>query len=122
VPAQASAVEARRLPRLATKLLEDAANAEKIFVFRSADPLIPEGAAAVRAALARRGDVTVLWLTDGAPGSPGAVERIGHGLLRGYHPRGNAPIDSLVSVLANAWLLAEQQRGRKASALTSALS
>jgi len=84
--------------------------------------LIPEGAAAVRAALARRGDVTVLWLTDGAPGSPGAVERIGHGLLRGYHPRGNAPIDSLVSVLANAWLLAEQQRGRKASALTSALS
>ena len=122
VPAHASAREARRLPRLAAKLLEDVAAAEKIFVFRTGDPLIAEGAEAVRAALAMRGDVTLLWLTDGAPELLGGVEQIGHGLLRGYHPRGNAPIDSLVSVLANAWVLAEQQRSATTRAAKLALS
>jgi hypothetical protein len=122
VPPHAPALESRRLPRLATKLLEDAANAEKIFVFRSPDPLIAEAAEAVRAALAHRGDVTVLWLTDGAPGSLGGVQQIDHGLLRGYHPPGDAPIESLVSVLANAWVLAQQQRAKNTEALPLALS
>jgi hypothetical protein len=105
VPRFASEREARRLPRLAAKLLEDAAGLSKIFVLRTGDPLNEVGAHAVRAALARHGDVTVLWLTDGPPEMLGCVEQIGHGLLRGYHPRGGPPMDSLLSALANAWRL-----------------
>jgi hypothetical protein len=44
-------------------------------------------------------------LTDGPPGALGSVEQICHGLLRGYHPRGGPPMDSLLSALANAWPL-----------------
>ena len=89
-------------------------------LFRS-DPLVPEAAEAVRAALARRGDVTVLSLTDGPPGSLGRAEQIGHGLLRGYHPPADAPIESLVSVLANAWVLTKRQRTKNTEALPLAL-
>jgi len=105
VPPYARAREARRLPRLAAKLLEDAAEFSKIFVLRTGDPLTEPGALAVRAALARHGDVTVLWLNDGPPEMLGSAEQIGHGLLRGYHPRGGPPMDTLLSALANAWRL-----------------
>jgi hypothetical protein len=109
-PPRAVAREPARAARLAEKLLEDLAANEKIFAFRTGAPLTERGAEALRAALARRSDVTALWLTDGPPELWGSVEQISHGLLRGYHPASAHHMDQLLSVLAGAWVLREHAR------------
>jgi hypothetical protein len=110
-PDNAKARAGRIYPRLAAKLLEDAAEGSKIFAFR-AERLTEAGAVALRAALGALGDVTILWLMDGSEEQRGGTERIGHRLLRGYATANLDEPEQLVSVLANAWILAEEERGR----------
>jgi hypothetical protein len=111
-PDDAVARAGRTLPWLAEKLLEDVASADKIFVYRAQQPIPKEGALALRAALGTIGDVTLLWLTEGTDTQRGTVERIGHRLLHGYACAVDGPDEEIVSVMANAWILAEEERGR----------
>ena len=99
------------MPRLAEKLLEDAANGDKIFAFRTDVPMLAEGAVALRAMLGAIGDVTLLWITDGTDAQCGGVERIGHRLLRGYAVVVDGPDEHFVSIMANAWILSQAERG-----------
>jgi len=110
-PGDAIARAGRTLPRLAEKLLEDAASGDKIFVFRSEQAMVEAGAVALRAVLGALGDVTLLWMTEGSDTQTGGVERIGHRLLRGYAHAVNGPDEEIVSVMANALILAEEERG-----------
>jgi len=110
-PDNAKALAGRIYPRLAEKLLEDAAEGSKIFAFRAEERLIEAGAVALRAALGALGDVTILWLMDGSEEQRGGVERIGHRLLRGYATANLDEPEQLVSVLANAWILSVEERG-----------
>jgi hypothetical protein len=108
-PGDAVARAGRTLPRLAEKLLEDAASGDRIFVYRAQQPIPKDGAAALRAVLGALGDVTLLWLTEGTEPQRGTVERAGHRLLHGYARAVDGPDEEIVSVMANAWILAEEE-------------
>ena len=76
--------EARRVPFLVRKLLEDLESGEKIFVFHGMQPLTPESAADLKADLGRYGPGTLLWVEQADAGrKPGSVEWVAPGLLRG---------------------------------------
>ncbi len=102
-----------RLPRLAEKLIEDIAQADRVIVFRIPNPGAGEPAIlAVKAAIRRFSDAQLVWLVNDGSRPPGFVERLACGVLRGHiEPAEIAPIippQTVVSVLANALILIRQ--------------
>jgi hypothetical protein len=98
---------ARGMPLLVRKFFEDAAQAEKIFVFQRRDVTTLPEAEAVLTALSLWGDVTLLWVQQDAA-LAGGVERLSARLLRGFVDfDGTAPAgsdESWLRMLTNAWL------------------
>ena len=105
-------LEARRLPRLADKLMEDVAAGERIFVMRFSEPGGEEAARAVLAALRHYGEADMVWLVMGEGGEPGSVERLASGLIRGHVDVPAVELestpDTMLSILANAYVLIRQ--------------
>ena len=103
-----------RNPWLAGKLMQDIAEAEKIFVVRISEPVDEAGIMAVLATLRHYGNAMVLWLVTDGSLPPGSVERLPCGLLRGHleSPASGREIspESMLSALANAWVLLRQAR------------
>ena len=80
--------EARRLPLLRRKLIEDLEEARKIFVFHGMRPLAEAEARALARALRAYGQTTLLWVELADDEHPsGAVEARADGLLKGYIDR-----------------------------------
>jgi hypothetical protein len=104
--------ESRRLPRLADKLMEDIAAAERIFVLRISEPATEPAALAVLAALRRFGEAEMVWLVTDGTQPAGSAERLPCGLVRGHleAPETGRPIspDTMMSALANAFILLRQ--------------
>jgi hypothetical protein len=97
--------EARQLPRLRRKLIEDLEEARKIFVYhgmrRLPEPLIRRLAMAMRA----YGPTTLLWVELYDPDHPsGTVENLGGGVLKGYIDR-FAPGDNAHDLSLEGWTL-----------------
>jgi hypothetical protein len=111
-PRQALDVLARRLPRLADKLMEDVAAGDRIFLMRFSEAGGEEAARAVLAALRHHGDAEMVWLVIDETRQTGSVERLESGLIRGYvdvpTPGRDASPDTMLSILANAWVLLQQ--------------
>jgi hypothetical protein len=111
-PARGFVEAAARLPRLADKLMEDIAAGDKIFLMRFSEPGGVEVARAVLAALRYYGDADMVWLVADGSGLPGSVERLEPGLIRGHvdmpRPGQAESLDTLMSVLANAFVLLRQ--------------
>jgi hypothetical protein len=105
------AQQGARLNFLKRKLMEDAANGEKIFVIKRAHPLRPEEVLPLYAILNELGWNWLLWVVPADQTHPsGTVEVLLPGLLRGYvdrfAPNDNAPDLSLpawVAVCEAAW-------------------
>ena len=74
-----------RFQLLRRKLLEDIADANKIFVVKSTPDLPLDTATRIARALRAKGPAWLLWgVVDGAPGqAPGEVAIVEDGLLRG---------------------------------------
>jgi hypothetical protein len=80
--------EARRLPLLRRKLIEDLEEARKIFVFHGMRPLGEAEARTLARALRAYGQTTLLWVELADDEHPaGAVEARADGLLKGYIDR-----------------------------------
>jgi hypothetical protein len=104
--------ETTRLPFLRRKLIEDAENAEKIFILKRPHPIHDAEAVAVWAALNLYGPNDLLYISPHEAGVPGAVDAIRPGLFRGYVDRGpglGPDMASWLSVCANAHLLARNR-------------
>jgi hypothetical protein len=107
--------EAKRLPFLRRKLLEDLEEASKVFVYRGMhrlpQPLVLRLVAAMRA----YGPTTLLWVErEDSEHSAGTVDWVAPGLLKGYidrfAPAENAhalSIDCWVAICRNALRLAQ---------------
>jgi hypothetical protein len=94
------AIEIKKAGLLRRKLIEDLTEGEKIFVYKSMQPIDRSKVDALVAAMRRYGPTTLLWVTLSEPGRmPGTVERLGDGLLRGYLDRFAPPLDAYDSSL-----------------------
>jgi hypothetical protein len=108
--------EAKQLPRLRRKLVDDLMEARKIFVYHSMQPLPQPLVRRLLAAMRAYGPSTLLWVELQDKGHPaGTVERIGTGLLKGYidrfAPGENAhdlSLEGWVALCRSAWALAPQ--------------
>jgi hypothetical protein len=108
--------EARQLPLLRRKLIEDLEQAGKIFVYHGMAPLSETQARELSVAMQAYGPATLLWVELYDEAHPaGTVESAGEGLLKGYidrfAPGENAHDLSLAGWIAlcrRAWAL----RGR----------
>ncbi len=77
--------ERRNLVLLKRKFLADLADARRIYMFRSLAPVAATEAHALAQALRRKGDATLLWVSEAhRTQAPGDVVRLGPGLLRGW--------------------------------------
>jgi hypothetical protein len=77
--------QTRILPFLVNKLIGVLESAEKILVFRQNEPLAANALIDLRAALARFGPSTLLWVQPARPGHPpGTVDLIDDALMVGY--------------------------------------
>lgn len=96
--------EARRLPILLRKLLQDFLESDKTFIFRGMGALPEEEIMPLAAALRRFGPNTLLYVTlaDGAHRS-GTVEQRIPGFLVGYIDR-FAPSENAHDLLLNDWI------------------
>lgn len=103
-PAAIQAREARRLPFLIRKLIEDLTEGEKIFVFHGMEPLAEAQVRELSAAIRAYGPGTLLWveLAD-ATHPPGSVVQIGPGLLKGHMDR-FAPGENAHDLSLDCWL------------------
>jgi hypothetical protein len=80
--------QATRLNFLKRKFMEDVAAGEKIFVLKRSPPLRPEEVLPIYAALNETGRTWLLWMVPAdAAHTPGSVEVLLPGLLRGYIDR-----------------------------------
>lgn len=94
-----------RLPFLKRKLLEDLAEAEKLFVYRGETRLVPEEVEALLAALRRHGPNKLLLVEEIRDGRlAGSVEPAAPDLLRGYVTR-LAPLQYAIGFLPDDWLM-----------------
>ncbi len=101
-----------RSPWLAGKLMHEIAEAAKIFVVRISEHVDESAIMAVLAALRHYGDARLLWLVTDGSLPPGSVERLPNGLLRGHLDSPatgrEIPPETIMGVLANAWVLIRQ--------------
>ena len=96
--------EARRLPLLVRKLLEDLDRAEKIFVCHGMRPLSEMEARTLLAGLRRYGPNTLLWVEVGdADHPPGNVAWCTEGLLKAYIDR-FAPGEDAHDLSLDCWI------------------
>jgi hypothetical protein len=103
-PDEIAVREARRLPLLTRKLIEDITLGEKIFVYHGMEALTLDQAQALVAVLRSYGPATLLWveLADELH-SPGTVEQIQPGLLKGYMDR-FAPGENAHDLSLDCWI------------------
>ncbi len=101
-PRHLAVPQAQRLAFLRRKFLEDAAEAEKIFVLTRTDCLTEAEALAVYCALTLLGPCTLLWTTFGDPAATGQVTRVAPGFLHGEL----GPIDGVRYATPDAWRMA----------------
>lgn len=103
-PADIHMREARRLPFLITKLIEDLTEGEKIFVFHGMKPLTEAEACELADAIRAYGPGTLLWveLADDAH-PPGSVIPIAPGLLKGHMDR-FAPGENAHDLSLGCWI------------------
>lgn len=96
--------EARRLPFLIRKLIEDLTEGEKTFVFHGMRPLVESQARQLAAAIRAYGPGRLLWveLADAAH-PPGTVVDLGAGLLKGHIDR-FAPGEDAHDLSLDGWL------------------
>jgi hypothetical protein len=115
--AEIEAREARRVPFLVRKLVEDLQAGEKLFVYRGMAPMPEADARALAAALRAYGPATLLWveLAD-ASHPPGDVHWVGEGLLKAhidrFAPGDNAhdfSVESWVMLCRRAWGLRQER-------------
>lgn len=103
-PAALQAREARRLPFLVRKLLEDLTDASKIFVFHAQDSLSHQQAADLHAALRAYGPCQLLWVDlDDHLNPPGTVVEVAPGLLKGHINR-FAPPNNAHDLSLDGWV------------------
>ena len=121
--------EARRLPLLIRKLMEDLKQAEKIFIFHGMEPLSDIEARALLARLRGFGPNTLLWLELADATHPaGTVEWLGEGLLKGYMDRfapgedaHDLSLDCWVAVCREAYRLRRDEEASQFSAAMPAI-
>ena len=95
--------QATRLNFLKRKLLEDIGTGEKIFVLKRTPPLRPEEVLPLYATLNELGRNWLLWMVPSDPAhTPGTVEMLLPGLLRGYVDR-FAPAENAHELSLTAW-------------------
>jgi hypothetical protein len=96
--------EAKQLPLLRRKLIEDLEERRKIFVYHGMHPLPEPLVRRLAAALRVYGPTTLLWVELYDSEHPaGTVERIGEGLLKGHIDR-FAPGDNAHDLSLEAWV------------------
>ena len=103
----------RNVRFLVDEFIADLENPEKIFVFRQNEPLSAIDLVDLRAALARFGRSTLLWVTQACAGHPpGSVDVIDRYLMVGYvkrlaerHNVPNLDVESWMTVIRRAWAL-----------------
>jgi hypothetical protein len=103
-PEQIHAREARRVPFLLRKLIEDLEAGEKIFVFHGMAPLTAGEAHSLWQAIRRYGSGTLLWVERATTGhGPGSVDQLEEGLYKGYVDR-FAPGENAHDLSLGCWL------------------
>lgn len=103
-PEQVGAREARRLPLLIRKLIEDLEQGDKIFVYHGMEPMTLDQASALSAMLGRYGNGTLLWVEPAdREHAAGSVERLAPRLLKGYIDR-FAPGDNAHDLSLGCWI------------------
>lgn len=96
--------QSARLQFLQRKLLEDLGNGEKIFVCKRNKPVADQEIMALHAALSRYARNTLLWVAPAdTQHTPGSVERLMPGLLKGYIDR-FAPYENAHDLSFEVWL------------------
>jgi len=96
--------EAKQLPLLRRKLIEDLEEGRKIFVYHGMQPLPEPLVRRLVAALRVYGPATLLWVELHNHEHPaGTVERIGEGLLKGYIDR-FAPGENAHDLSLGGWI------------------
>ena len=96
--------EAKRLPFLRRKLIEDLEEGNKIFVYRGMHRLPQPLVLRLVAALRAYGPTTLLWVEQEEPEHPaGTVERVATGLLKGYIDR-FAPAENAHALSLDCWV------------------
>jgi len=96
--------EAKRLPFLRRKLLEDLEEASKIFVYRGMHRLPQPLVLRLVAAMHAYGPTTLLWVELQDPDHPaGTVEWVATGLLKGYIDR-FAPAENAHALSLDCWI------------------
>jgi hypothetical protein len=96
--------EAKRLPFLRRKLLEDLQDASKIFVYRGMHRLPQPLMLRLVAAMHSYGPTTLLWVELQDPAHPaGTVEWVAAGLLKGYIDR-FAPGENAHALSLDCWI------------------
>lgn len=96
--------EAVRLGFLRRKLLEDLANGEKIWVWKSNLDVAVDRVERLIAELRRRGPNILLWVVRADPAHrPGTVERIADDFFKGYVER-FAPYGAADDISLHSWL------------------
>lgn len=96
--------EARRLPLLIRKLIEDLELGEKIFVYHGMRPLTGDQASGLAVALEHYGPSALLWVEAADSNhAPGTVERLAPRLLKGYIDR-FAPGENAHDLSLDCWI------------------
>jgi hypothetical protein len=114
--------EAKRLPLLRRKLMEDLEEGNKIFVYRGMRRLPQPLVLRLVAAMQEYGPTTLLWVElEDANHPTGTVEALTSGLLKGYidrfAPGENAhalSLDAWIAICRNAWSIAQSPSRRNA--------
>jgi hypothetical protein len=103
-PEAIHAREAKCLPLLARKLVEDLTEGRKLFVYHALEPVQESHAAELAEVIRTYGPGTLLWVEcAGAAHRPGRIVRIGPGLLKGYIDR-FAPGENAHDFSFEGWL------------------
>ena len=109
--------QSKRLAFLQQKLVEDLRDGRKIYVHTRPGVMTEPEALALFCALQMEGPNTLLWTTHGDPRHTGSVERLRPGFLHGHlgpvDHRVYASHDAWLSVLANAYLLADTRKAAR---------
>jgi hypothetical protein len=104
VPEDVLAREAKRLPLLRRKLIEELEEGHKIFVYRGMQPLSRVLMSRLVEELRRYGPCTLLWVERKDAAHPaGTVEALGEGLLKGYIDR-FAPAENAHALSLDGWI------------------
>jgi len=95
---------ADRLRFLKRKLIRSLESGDKVFVWKSVERVEEDQVISLHDAINAYSRNTLLWVVEAGPAyTPGTVERIRPGLLKGYIDR-SAPIENVPDLSFNVWL------------------